>query len=128
MVLQRQGTYGMGVRMSNLEFQKHLKKFNWGAFIGGWIWGLINGVYITLIEIPLSCLPPLALLGFAIYCGIKGNEWAWEKWKEDYGEARKEDFVNRQKTQSKVFIIIVIVHLIITIIAIIALYILFAGN
>ena len=50
------------------------KEFNWGAFFGTWIWGLFNKSYKTLWMLLLWCTP-WGLL-FAIYCGIKGNEWA----------------------------------------------------
>lgn len=54
-----------------------LKRFNWGAFWGTWIWGLFNKVYITLWALPLYFTPA----GFcaSLVCGIKGNEWAYEK-------------------------------------------------
>lgn len=55
------------------------KKFNWGAFFLGWIWGLFNRSYITLIQLPVVFIPKiggLISLGLAIFFGIKGNEWA----------------------------------------------------
>ncbi len=59
-------------------------RFNWGAFFLSWIWGLGNNSFITFL-IWTSCLIifiPLigifAPLGFAIWFGIKGNEWAWQ--------------------------------------------------
>ena len=60
------------------------KKFNWGAFLWTWIWGLGNRTYITLLMIPamfLSFIPVvgwLISLGLCIWFGIKGNEWAWQ--------------------------------------------------
>ena len=57
------------------------KRFNWGAFLLSWIWGLGNGTYITLIGL-LVCFIPfvggLIALGCSIWFGIKGNEWAWQ--------------------------------------------------
>lgn len=53
-----------------------LKRFNWGAFWGSWIWGLINRAYITFLAIPLSFTP--GGIYFWFICGIKGNEWAYE--------------------------------------------------
>ena len=55
--------------------------FNWGAFWGTWIWGLINKSYKTLWAIPLSFTPAAA--SFCIVCGIKGNEWAYKNTKAD---------------------------------------------
>ncbi len=57
------------------------KRFNWGAFLLGWIWGLGNKTYLTLIEIPLTLIPYIGLIinfGLCIWFGIKGNEWAWQ--------------------------------------------------
>jgi len=51
--------------------------FNWGAFIGTWIWGLFNKSYITLWALPLTFTT--GALPFYIVCGLKGNEWAYEK-------------------------------------------------
>jgi TIR domain len=46
--------------------------WNWGAFLLTWIWGIGNGVYVTLL-----CLVPV--LGFVMMfvLGSKGNELAW---------------------------------------------------
>ena len=63
-------------------------KFNWGAFLLSWIWGLGNKSYITLTmlaTVVLAFIPfvgmfvGLAQLGLAIWFGIKGNEWACDK-------------------------------------------------
>lgn len=57
-----------------------LNKFNWGAFLIPPIWGLLNAP-IACLTVLLAFIPfvgSLLALGFAIYCGIKGNEWAWE--------------------------------------------------
>ena len=71
---------------SNLPFE--YRKFNWGAFGFTWIWGLYNNSYITFwsfASILLAFIPFIggfAPLGFSIWFGIKGNEWAWnnKKW------------------------------------------------
>lgn len=58
-----------------------LKKFNWGAFLLNWIWGLGNKTYLPLIVLPIAFVPvlgPLVNLGLAIWFGFKGNEWAWQ--------------------------------------------------
>ena len=52
------------------------KEFNWGAFFGTWIWGLFNKSYIPLFEL-LLWLTPLGFY-FQLYCGLKGNEWAFK--------------------------------------------------
>ena len=62
-----------------------VKRFNWGAFWGTWIWGFFNRVYITLWALPLY-FTPAAILA-SLVCGIKGNEWAYEKSKNKDLEA-----------------------------------------
>jgi RNA polymerase subunit RPABC4/transcription elongation factor Spt4 len=54
-----------------------IKKWNWGALLLHWIWGLGNKVYIMLL-----CLIPYVGLIMAIVGGAKGSEWAWrnKKW------------------------------------------------
>lgn len=74
-----------------------IKRFNWGAFWGTWIWGLFNRVYITLWALPLIFTP--AGLCVSLVCGIKGNEWAYEKSKSDDIEA----FHKGQKNQAIVW-------------------------
>ena len=56
-------------------------KFNWGAFLLSWIWGIGNATYLPLIILAVAFIPfvgPLGCLGLAIWFGIKGNEWAWQ--------------------------------------------------
>ena len=57
------------------------KIFNWGAFLGTWIWGLFNKSYIPLFMLLL--FPTPWSFCFQLYCGLKGNEWAFKnkKWK-----------------------------------------------
>lgn len=67
--------------------------FNWGAFWGGWIWGLGNKVRITLIQLVLlftqiiiilttrsymaTAVPGMINFALMIYFGANGNAWAW---------------------------------------------------
>ena len=72
----------------NIEVPENVSdKFNWGAFLLTWIWGLGNKTYITLLillTIVLAFIPfvnlvaGIAQLALAIWFGIKGNEWAWK--------------------------------------------------
>ncbi len=71
----------------NQAFQKtlptELKGFNWAAFLLTFIWGIPHKVWITLIAIPLIWfqlpfgLNWILLLVFQLYCGIRGNDWAY---------------------------------------------------
>lgn len=60
------------------------KRFNWGACLLSWIWGLGNRSYITLIIFPLAFLNIIPVIGFIIqigamiWFGINGNKWAWQ--------------------------------------------------
>lgn len=49
-----------------------VKRWNWGAFLLSWIWGLGNRVYVALWALLLGPI-------MAVILGIKGNEWAWRK-------------------------------------------------
>ncbi len=53
-------------------FPAELKKWNWGAFLLSWIWGLGNRTYIALLA-----LLPLANIVMPFVLGAKGNELAW---------------------------------------------------
>ncbi|MBR6126586.1 hypothetical protein IKQ21_02780 [bacterium] len=57
------------------------KRFNWGACLLNWIWGLGNKTYITLLIFLVSAIPIInfiAPLVMIIWFGIKGNTWAWQ--------------------------------------------------
>lgn len=66
------------------DIPKELKEFNWGAFLLTFIWGFKHKAWITLIAIPLLVFEMpymlnLLLFGiFQLYCGFKGNEWAYQ--------------------------------------------------
>lgn len=76
-------------RISGLKPADDLYKFNWGAFIGTWIWGLFNKSYKTLFMIPL-CFTT-ASFPFMLICGLKGNKWAYKnKNYDNLGQFHKE--------------------------------------
>lgn len=90
------------------------KRFNWGAFLLSWIWGLGNRTYITLVIFPafLLCLipilGPLAHLCIYIWFGIKGNTWAWQnkRWQS------VEEFHRVQKKWAIAGVIVILLSLI----------------
>jgi uncharacterized membrane protein YvbJ len=58
---------------------EEVKGWSWAGFGLTWIWGVFNGVLISLLVlIPF----PFFSLAWAIVLGVKGNEWAWrnKKW------------------------------------------------
>lgn len=77
-----------------------LFKFNWGAFLGTWIWGLFNKAPKTIFMLPL--LLTTGWFPFMFICGIRGNEWAV---KQDKTEDL-ENFHKKQKTQATIWAII----------------------
>ncbi len=52
-------------------------KFNWGAFLLSWIWGLGNKTYLTLIYLVLGFIPIVNFV-ISLWFGFMGNEWAWK--------------------------------------------------
>lgn len=78
---------------SSSQADYEVDKWNWGAFFFGWIWGVFNKVYISLVQlvtsliasglalIGLGLISPLfslASLGLAIWLGVKGSRMAWD--------------------------------------------------
>ena len=60
-------------------FPKDINRFNWGAFLMPCVWGPANNTLIPLLSLVIMFAPFGFVLNivFSIYCGIKGNEWAW---------------------------------------------------
>lgn len=82
-----------GGRLSPSE-EKELDAWNWGAFFFGWIWGVFNKVYLSLVQLvcnvviffanangllAIGALFQLASLGIAIWMGVKGSRIAWNQ-------------------------------------------------
>lgn len=68
-------------KLQGRAFPDTVNGFNWGACILGPIWGLFNNSPIACLSIVLNFIPYMGfIMGiiFSIYCGAKGNEWAWE--------------------------------------------------
>ena len=82
-----------------------VNKWNWGAFLLGWIWAIGNGVWWGLVG-----LIPYAGFIVNIILGATGNRSAWEKY-----EGSTESFEAKQRTWTKAGVIIFIITLISTI-------------
>jgi len=67
---------------------EEVKEWSWGGFALTWIWGVCNGVLISLL-----CLIPVFGIVWAFVLGAKGNEWAWRNKRWD----SIEDFKNTQR-------------------------------
>lgn len=49
-----------------------IDRWNWGAFLLNWIWGIGNKTYIALLM-----FVPLVNIVMALMLGLKGSAWAW---------------------------------------------------
>ena len=68
-------------RVKGQAFPKTINAFNWGACLLTPVWGFFNKTPITYFWIFFAIIPFVGIIlssVFSIYCGIKGNEWAWE--------------------------------------------------
>jgi len=73
------------------ELPPEVKRWNWGAFILNWIWGLGNRTYLALI-----CLIPGINIIMAFVLGALGSRLAWNNRQWD----SLEQFVQVQKLWS----------------------------
>lgn len=70
--------------LAKSELPTEYQKFNWGAFLLTWIWGIGNKTYIAFVIFAVSLLNIIPFVGwiaplaFSIWLGIKGNEFAWK--------------------------------------------------
>ena len=55
-----------------------LDRWNWGAFLLGWIWGIGNNTYIAL----LALIPGVNGI-MHVVLGFKGSQWAWRNGRWD---------------------------------------------
>ena len=56
-----------------------VRRWNWGAFLLNWIWGIGNDTYIALLM-----FVPLVNFVMPFVLGAKGSEWAWrnKRWRD----------------------------------------------
>ena len=60
------------------EFPAELDRWNWGAFLLNWIWGIGNNVFVALLV-----FVPLLGLVMPFVLGAKGSRWAWRNGRWD---------------------------------------------
>lgn len=67
-------------------------RWNWGAFLLTWIWGVANSTFIALLM-----FVPFVNLAMPFVLGAKGNAWAWrnQRW------ASVEEFQRVQRSWAK---------------------------
>lgn len=86
--------YGRSSNQLSSSEEKEIDAWNWGAFFFGWIWGVFNKVYISLVQLVCNVVVlftrgsglftaaavfQLASLGIAIWMGVKGSRMAWNQ-------------------------------------------------
>jgi Cytochrome oxidase complex assembly protein 1 len=62
------------------EIPPHLDRWNWGAFLLNWIWGIGNSTFIALLA-----LIPMVNIVMMIVLGARGSRWAWRNryWRDE---------------------------------------------
>ena len=60
------------VRFDPKVIPAEIKRWNWGAFLLNWIWGIGNQTYIAL----LALVPGFGFI-WMLVLGAKGSAWAW---------------------------------------------------
>ena len=82
-----------GEWVSENKMPEELKRFNWGAFLLNWIWGIMHKKYITLLILPANIIPIIGPLAMSVWFGFEGNKWAWEskEWNSvsEFNESQK---------------------------------------
>lgn len=75
------------------SYPEELKRFNWGAFLLNWIWGVMHKQYITLLYFVACIIPVIGPLAISIWFGFTGNKWAWKSknWEsiEQFNDAQR---------------------------------------
>jgi hypothetical protein len=66
------------IPFSATHFPPEIDRWNWGAFLLNWIWGIGNNTFIALLT-----LVPGAGLVMMIVLGAKGSGWAWRNGRWD---------------------------------------------
>ncbi len=56
-----------------------IDRWNWGAFLLNWIWGIGNNTFIAL----LTLIPFFGILIMPFVLGAKGSRWAWRNGRWD---------------------------------------------
>lgn len=69
---------GEWVNKDDENFPSELKRFNWGAFLFNWIWGIMHKKYITLLYFAACFIPVLGTIVISLWFGFAGNKWAWQ--------------------------------------------------
>ena len=76
-----------------------LDRWNWGAFLLNWIWGLGNSTYIAL----LMFVPFVGII-LIFVLGAKGSKWAWKNrlWEDE------EHFIRTQRNWARAGLAVIV--------------------
>jgi hypothetical protein len=66
------------VPINTAEIPPELDRWNWGAFLLNWIWGIGNNTFIAL----LTLVPGIGFIMMFVL-GAKGSRWAWRNGRWD---------------------------------------------
>ncbi len=93
------------------DYPVELKRFNWGAFLMNWIWGIMHGKYITLLYFAACIVPVVGPIAISVWFGFAGNKWAWNSrnW------TSIDEFNRIQRNWVKLWIVLSVLGLIFTI-------------
>jgi hypothetical protein len=76
--------YGKANEFSQSEIDKEIEKWNWGAFLCSWLWGVFNGIYWPLLILLVGWIPYVGQVGnlcLCAYLGLNGSKVAWRSGK-----------------------------------------------
>jgi hypothetical protein len=68
-----------GVRIDPKVVPAEIDRWNWGAFLLNWIWGVGNNTFIAL----LTFIPIFGIVVMPFVLGAKGSRWAWRNGRWD---------------------------------------------
>ncbi len=90
-----------------------LNRFNWGALLLNWIWGIFNLSCGFAILSFLISFVPLVNLVWAVVLGFKGNEWSWraKRWPS------AERFLSTQRKWAIAGVIIAVVGIVLSLLS-----------
>jgi hypothetical protein len=73
---QTTSSAGAGIETDNMP--PEINRWNWGAFLLNWIWGVGNNTFIALLAL-------IPFVGFVMMfvLGAKGSRWAWRNGRWD---------------------------------------------
>ena len=69
----------LGIRPKYKDVPAEIDRWNWGAFLLNWIWGVGNNTFIAL----LTLIPIFGILIMPFVLGAKGSAWAWRNGRWD---------------------------------------------